>query len=354
MKRFTALLVMTCLLLSGCSLMDGEHLSVTPHELPVSGSQTAILSVSNYGELKAVLESMVQAGTESTVINVAQYNQNLLNNGVKTAVSHLKENYPLGSWAVEEVEYEIGTGGGQPVVSVNISYIHGRSQIRQVQSVEDMEAMEASVETALEECADSLVLLVDAYDRKDLVQMVEDFADAHPNLVMEVPAVAVGVYPNEEAGTRVVEMRFAYQTSRESLRQMQNQVRRMFSSAELYINSDGSESQKFSQLYTFLMERYDYTIGTSITPAYSLLVHGVGNSEAFASVYGAMCRQAGLECQVISGTKNGEAWYWNLVRIDGKWLHVDLLEASTRGGFFCSDREQMEGYVWDYSAYEDA
>ena len=352
MKKIAAMLAAVSLLLSGCGLMSGEHLSVTPHQLPVSGNQTANLSVSDYAQLKTVLEGMVQTGTESTVINVSRYDQALLNDGVKNAVTHLKEYYPLGAWAVESVEYEIGTGGGQPVVSVNISYIHGRSQIRQVRNVPNMMELEGLVAEALEECADSLVLLVDDYDQKDLVQMVEDYADANPNTVMEIPAVAVGVYPNEKPGTRVVELNFAYQTSRESLRQMQNQVRRVFASAELYINSDSTEIQKFSQLYTFLMERYDYTIDTSITPAYSLLVHGVGNSEAFASIYGAMCRQAGLECQVVSGTKNGEAWYWNLIRVDGRWLHVDLLEASAQGAFFCNTNEQMQGYVWDYSAYE--
>ena len=353
MKRFFLVMVTVCLLLSGCSLMDGEHLSVTPHELPLLGSQTTVLSVSDYRGMVEVLESMVRAGTESMVISVAQYNKQLLDSGVRSAINHLKENDPLGSWAVDKVEYEIGTGGGQPVVSVNISYIHGRSKIRQVQSVKSMEELEARVEAALEECADSVVLLVDQYDRKDLIQMVEDYGKTHPNLVMEIPAMSVGIYPDERSGSRVVELRFTYQTSRDSLRKMQNQVKRVFSSAELYINSDSTDSQKYSQLYSFLMERDDYTIGTSITPAYSLLVHGVGDSAAFASVYAAMCRQAGLECQVISGTKNGDAWCWNLIRVDGELRHVDLLEASAQGGFICHESRQMEGYVWDYSAYAD-
>lgn len=354
MKRFGVLLITMCLFFSGCSLMDGEHLSVTPHELPVSVNQTPILSVSDYRELKEVLESMVQTGTESLVLSVAQYNQKLLDNGIKTAANYLKQNYPLGSWAVEDVKFEVGTNGGKSVVLVNISYIHGRSQIRQVRTTSDMKELERKVGEALEDCVDSLVLLVKEYEHKDLVQMVEDYANVHPNLVMENPAVAVGIYPNEKAGTRVVELRFTYQTSRESLRQMQNQVQRVFSSAELYINSDSTDMQKYAQLYTFLMERYDYSLGTSITPAYSLLIHGVGDSEAFASVYGAMCSQTGLECKVISGTKNGEPWYWNLIQVDGSWLHVDLLEANTQGGFVCHESEQMEGYVWDYSAYRES
>lgn len=351
MKRFVVLLAALCLMLSGCGLMDGEYLSVTPHEVPSISGQTISQSASNYGELKAVMEAMVNAGTESTVISVAKFEQNILASSVKTAVEYIQKGYPLGSWAVEKIEYEIGTGGGKPVVSVNISYIHGRSQIRQIQHVPDMAKAEELISEALKDCADSVVMLVEDYQKTDIVQLIEDYAEDNPNAVMEKPAVAVGVYPDERVGQRVMELKFTYQTSRDSLRQMQNQVQRVFASAELYLNSDATDSQKYSQLYTFLMERYDYTIGTSITPAYSLLIHGVGDSEAFATVYRAMCRRAELECDVISGTKNGEPWYWNLICVDGQWLHVDLLESSAEGSFQCYEADQMQNYVWDYSAH---
>ena len=354
MKRFLVLLVVVSMMLSGCGLMDGEYLSVKPHELPSTNGQSISQSASNYQELREILEAMVNAGSESTVISVAKFDQTILDNSVKSAVNHIQRNYPLGSWAVEKVDYEIGTGGGQTVVSVNIGYIHGRSQIRQVQNVQDMTGAEKLISNALKDCGDGVVILVENYQKTDIAQLIEDYAEENPNAIMETPSVAVGVYPDEGIGRRVVELKFTYQTSRDSLRQMQTQVQRVFSSAELYINSDATDVQKYSQLYTFLMERYDYTIGTSITPAYSLLIHGVGNSEAFATVYCAMCRQAELECEVISGTKNGEPWYWNRVFVDDQWLHVDLLEASAQGEFQALESEMMQEYVWDYSAYGDA
>ena len=100
------------------------------------------------------------------------------------------------------------------------------------------------------------------------------------------------------------------------------------------------------------MERFDYTLETSITPAYSLLGHGVGDSKAFATVYAAMCRRADLECLVITGTRDGEPWTWNMVCDDGTYYHLDLL-SSHRGFQELTDNE-MEGYVWDYSAYPEA
>ena len=354
MKRFAILLVVLCLMLCGCGLMDGEYLSVKPHELPSANVQSISQSASNYRELLEILEAMVNAGTESTVISVAKFDQATLDINVKSALNYIQKSYPLGSWAVERMEYEIGTSGGQTVVAVSISYIHGRSQIRQLQKVQNMEEAEGLIADALKECSDGVVMLVEDYRKTDIVQLIEDYAEENPNTIMEMPAVAVGMYPNESGGQRVVELKFTYQTSRDSLRLMQNQVQRVFSSAELYINSDATDSQKYSQLYTFLMERYDYTIGTSITPAYSLLIHGVGNSEAFASVYRAMCLQAGLKCDMISGTKDGEPWYWNLIYVEDQWLHVDLLEASAQGEFQSHESEEMQGYVWDYSAYGDS
>ena len=354
MKRFVVLLATLCLMLCGCGLMDGEYLSVKPHELPSANVQSISQSASSYRELREILEAMVNAGTESTVISVAKFDQTILDTSVKSAVNYIQRSYPLGSWAVENVEYEIGTGGGQSVVSVSISYIHGRSQIRQLQKVLDMDEAESLITGALKECDDSVVILVENYRKTDIVQLIEDYAEENPNSIMEMPAVAAGIYPDGSPGQRVLELKFTYQTSRDTLRQMQNQVQRVFSSAELYINSDATDRQKYAQLYTFLMERYDYAIGTSITPSYSLLIHGVGDSEAFATVYRAMCRQAGLECEMISGTKNGEPWHWNLILVEDQWLHVDLLEASAQGEFRGLASDAMQGYVWDYSAYGDA
>ena len=253
---------------------------------------------------------------------------------------------------MEKIDYEIGSGAGQPAISVNISYIHGRSEIRKIKEAEGMEYAEKLIVEALENYSDSVVVLVDGYEALDVVQSVEDHMKDNPNAVMELPQVAVGIYP-DVGNSRILEVKFTYETSRESLRQMQQQVRRVFASALLYVNSDATDAQKYDQLYTFLMERFDYKVQTSITPSYSLLSHGVGNSEAFATVYAAMCRQAGLDCQVISGTKDGQSWHWNIIRENDVYYHVDLLRCNEIGQFRRFTDADMQGYVWDYSAYGD-
>lgn len=351
-RRIIVLTGLLCLLLCGCSWMEGSYLSITPHQEQNSGIQSKDRTASNYLELRTVLEEMVDSGMESAVINVAQYPQELVEIGIINAVNYAAKRYPLGAWAVDQIIYEIGTGGGQPAISVNISYIHGRSEIRQIKEVSDMSALQRVITNALDNCSGSVVTWVKEYNAMDLIQVVEDYMKENPNVVMEMPQVAVGVYP-DAGSSRIVELKFTYETSRESLRQMQQQVRRVFASAALYVNSDATDAQKYEQLYTFLMERFDYKVETSITPAYSLLSHGVGDCEAFASVYAAMCRQAGLDCQVVSGTKDGHSWHWNMIRENDVYYHVDLLRCNEIGGFRRFNDGDMQGYVWDYSAYEN-
>ena len=119
----------------------------------------------------------------------------------------------------------------------------------------------------------------------------------------------------------------------------------------MFVSGEESPEIRFQKLYAFLMETSEYTFETSITPTYSLLRHSVGDSRAFATVYAAMCRRAGLECSTVTGTRAGEAWYWNIIQDNGNYFHVDLLRCSESGGFHWYTDDQMDGYVWDYSAY---
>ena len=351
MKKLTALALALCLMLTGCSWMDGDYLSVTPHRQSSTATAGQEIEAKDDQELRAALENMVSSGTESGVITVASFQEGQLESSLEAAVRYVKTTYPLGAYAVDDIRYEIGTSGGVAAVAVQISYLHTRTQLQMIEHAADMDQVREMVEKALTSYDTSLVLLVDSYHTTDIQQLVDDFATDNPSAVMETPEVTAQTYPNL-GRVRVLELKFTYQTNRDNLRTMQDQVKRVFQSAALYVSSDAQDSQKLTQLYAFLMERFsNYQIKTSITPAYSLLSHGVGDSEAFATVYAEMCRKAGMDCQVVVGTRDGEPWYWNMVRDNGYYYHVDLLNCRDQGGYLAQTDELMTRYVWDYSAY---
>lgn len=347
--RILYLTVFLCLLLTGCSWFDGSYVHVTPHREQGSSSQGEAVSASNYSQLLSVLEGMVSSGTESGVINVANYDRDMVEVNMTAAVQYVRNRYPVGAYAVEQMEYEVGTNSGKPAIAVNVTYRHSRIEIQRIQKVETMEEAEIIIGEALKAYDAAVVLQVQEFQEMDFSQLVKDFAEEQPESIMETPQVTAGIYGSGTA--RVVELAFTYQNSRDQLRQMQSQVQPVFDSAALYVSGDGSDNQKYSQLYAFLMERFDYKQETSITPAYSLLRHGVGDSRAFAVVYASMCRRAGLECRIVTGTRNGEPWTWNMVRDGALYFHVDLLRSSLSGGFREYTDGEMGGYVWDYSNY---
>lgn len=351
MKRiFTLFLVLSMMFLSGCGAwMNGERLSVTPHENKLQQASGEIFEAETYAQMQVALIDKIEAGSDSMVVSVSAFAEATADKDIQSAVEYVKNSTPIGAYAVKEINYEVGKNRGQLVIAFHMEYRHGIGELARIKSAANMEEATMHITNALGECTDSLVFMVNNYVQTDLVQLVADYGNDNPDKVMEQPQVRVSVYP-DTGDSRIVEIYFTYQTSREELRKMRDQVEAVFTSARLYVRQT-TVKETYSRLYSFLMERNEYTIGTSITPAYSLLHHAVGDSRAFANVYGAMCRREGLDCRVISGTKNGETHFWNMIRYRGEYYHVDLLECSKNGDFKMLKASDMSDYIWDYSAF---
>lgn len=350
MKKCLMIFLCICLMLPGCSWMDGSYVSVTPHVVTRDQESDDSVQISTYSQLRSALTDMVDTGNTHGLFSLIDYPQEQISTDMSMAISYIKWTYPIGAYAVEDIEYEYSSGGMQNVLSVDISYLHGKSEINRIQTVRGISGAQNAIASALRQCSSSLVLQITNYTSTDFAQLTADYAAEHPQTVMETPQVTYAIYPSS-GDVRIVELVFSYQTSRESLRSMQSSVMPIFSSAQLYVSGNAGDYTKYSQLYTFLTERFDYTIETSITPSYSLLCHGVGDSKAFAQIYAAMCRQVGLECQVVSGTRDGVSHFWNIVLNGDIYYHVDLLRSVEEGAYRQKTDAEMQGYVWDYSSY---
>ena len=347
-KKYFLLLICMSLLLTGCGWMDGYYVHISDHQEQNIQIQDKTLTASSYLELQQVIAQMVRSGTSEGLIYLSDYAQGTAESSMYVVTRWLTSKDPVGAYAVDSLEYEIGANSGKPAIAVTINYRHSPTEIQQIRHVKNSNQAEAALGASLESLKPGIVMLVDEYEAVDYIQMVSDYAEAHPQTIMEIPHVAETVYGTGEE--RVVELNFSYRSSRDALKLMRRQVEPVFEAAKLYISEDAPMLQQYAQLYSFLMERFDYRIQSSITPSYSLLHHGVGDSKAFAIVYAAMCRSVNLDCRIINGTRDGSPWTWNLIDLGGHFGHMDLLQSSLAGGFHVLNSEEMQGYVWDYSA----
>ena len=353
MKRAViAYFLALCLLLTGCGMgFEGDYLWQQSHPMPDSAESGQNISASDYASLYDALRQAVEAGLPQVTISVALYDRDAVASDTAHAVTQLRRFNPIAAYAVQDIQWKLGSIGGEQVLVVQLSYSCDQAHIRRIKAVENNEqAMEAIV-SALSGFDSGIVLRIRSYQEADFLQLVADFAAENPHLVMEVPEVSASIYP-ETGKDRVVELKFSYLTSRDILRTMQQQVATVVDAAVDMVSFTQDTRGKYTQMYALLVERIqDYSLETSLTPAYSLLLYGVGDSKAFATVYAAMCRQAGLECLTVVGTFNSEPRYWNIVQIDGVYYHVDLLRSKDEGQFRDMTDEEMEGYVWYFPAY---
>lgn len=354
MKRMCLIVcILSCLLLSGCGFwMEGERVSVEPHQQGNAGSEQEIIKVTTFTQMRNALVMTVENGIQKNVMDVSGFVGGSAHLYADAAVRYTLSSNPMGAYAVESINYETGVKNGVEAIAFTIQYRYDRTQILQIQKTGSMNEVFAAIDQALENMESSVVLRVENYEETDFAAWIADRSIQRPDIVMEYPYVESAVYP-ESGSDRIIALTFTYQNGKDALIKMQQKVQPVFTAAELYVQDAQQVREKYSRLYAFLMERFDYSIEQSITPSYSLLINGVGDANAFACVYAAMCHNAELDCYIVRGSLDGMPHTWNVIRYQGAYYHLDLLYCLEIGDFAPRSASEMAGYVWDADAYPD-
>ena len=350
MKRYIALALLfatLCAMLCGCSLwMNGQFVSVEPHHQEDAIGQMDVSNPTTYMQMRNAVVSWIESGSPSGVMDITDFPSGSVRFCMDTAIRYAMNSNPMGAYSVSSINYEIGQSGERDVVSVKIDYRYDRAHILRIVKADDMDGALESIKEALVNASHVVAVRIPQYTEMDFSQWVTAYAHQNLDVIMEIPSVKTSIYP-EQGVERIVELEFTYNTDRDTLKQMQQEVEHVFTSAELYVKNAPQVRDKYAQLYAFLMERHDYTVESSVTPTYSLLNRGLGDSKTFANVYTIMCRRAGLECYTVTGTRDGKPWTWNMIHFRGVYYHLDLLRCSEMDTFAPQNPYEMEGYMWE-------
>ena len=87
-----------------------------------------------------------------------------------------------------------------------------------------------------------------------------------------------------------------------------------------------SEAKKITKIHDYICNHVDYAYNSKeeqIYTAYGALCTGKAVCQGYAVLFYRLCREAGLSVRIISGTGNGGAHAWNIVRIGSKYYNVD-------------------------------
>lgn len=87
-----------------------------------------------------------------------------------------------------------------------------------------------------------------------------------------------------------------------------------------------SEAKKIIKIHDYICNHVDYAYNSKeeqIYTAYGALCTGKAVCQGYAVLFYRLCKEVGLSVRIISGTGNGGAHAWNIVRIGSKYYNVD-------------------------------
>ena len=127
-----------------------------------------------------------------------------------------------------------------------------------------------------------------------------------------------------------------------------------------------TQFQKVKAINDYIVSNTTYGTKTKASPhsAYALLFEGQAVCQGYALSAYKMLEQAGIETKYVVGFVNGtEAHAWNMVKVDGKWYHLDTtwndplpnrIGASSYDYFLVTDAQLKKDHTWITSNYPAA
>lgn len=346
------------LLLTGCaSLLEREYSSVTPHSaVPTTEEDPSILRADSYQELVNALIYLVSGGMEEGAVRLYTDAEDVVT-FLSDACLEVVQEDPLGAYCVEFIKYTIDPVVTYSEARVEITYRRTREQVASIVQATGVTAIRGELESALTSFAPERVLRV-SYFEEDASYIQELARQAYYNVpacALGMPDLSVSVYPNT-GRQRIVEVLLSYPLERSELETRRAALAETLE--DLARDLAGQPDLPAAAALALLeLGEYDAQGGSA---ANDLFDSGSADSEGLALAYAALCRQLELPCLVAQGTRGEEPHFWDVVRTEEGWRHIDLSAIGQEDGpgrEDGGDREsgplrtdlalQEMGYLWE-------
>lgn len=345
-KMICAVMAALMLLSTGCSsMLNRDYSSVTVHSAtPTAEGDANTMRVQNYQELVNALIYLINQGEESGSIRYSGEEADF-KKLMDEACLEVKQEDPLGAYAVDYIKYSVISIVGSYEADVQITYRRTREQVASIVDATGAAAIRSELSRALSSFDTEVVLRISYFEEDEayIQQLVRQAYLSNPATALDFPDAQVAMYP-ESGQQRIVEVTLTYHQSLQTL--------------ESWRNSLSREAERICQPLTELTikEKLDGITGTlqsmgaysaqGGSTAYDALLGGGGDSQGVALAFSLLCRQVGITCSLVDGQKNGQSHFWNVVQTASGYRHVDL----SRTGSVTYNVDQtmtQQGYVWD-------
>lgn len=335
--------------LSGCTAMlNREYSSSTPHaEYPVSDKSAVLQAENHQGLVNAILYFITEHRDTGIVHLTYAQDEARMDSELEAACREVCEEDPLGSYAVEDIQYVSQRMTAYYEVTVSISYAHSVEEVSAIVPVAGSSAIRQTVSAAMTAFADKCVFRVSYFtgDVLSLRQLVRQTWLDTP-LALDGPKPDITLYPN--SGTsRIVEVALIWPQDAAVLAEQSMRLEQR--ALELLERADLSPEALTPEVLLDILKDAAVYDPEGESTAYAVLVDGSGNALGFAQAFRLLCQLTDLEATVVEGRLNGKNQFWLIVNTPDGYRHLDPTLSQP---VYATDDDFTEaGYTWDTNRY---
>ena len=152
------------------------------------------------------------------------------------------------------------------------------------------------------------------YYKSDVLDVIRDIAKKDDYLTISLKKL---VYERVDGNATV---KVTYLTTKEQEEYVNKELTRIINSI---ITNNMSDFDKIKTINKYIIDRYSYDDSLVSNNVYSALTTGKATCQGYAMTAYKMLNLAGIENRIIVGELGGVAHGWNLVKLNGKWYHLD-------------------------------
>ncbi|EOV9526002.1 MULTISPECIES: transglutaminase domain-containing protein [Bacillus cereus group] len=161
-------------------------------------------------------------------------------------------------------------------------------------------------------------------------------------------------------GNYTFTLHISYRESKEQTQYVKAQAKAIVNTI---IKAGMDEHEKVKAIHDYVVKHVSYDTSYQAYTAYEALANRSAVCQGYTLLTYQLMQQAGIQTRFVTGKGNGQAHAWNLVKIEGKWYHLDTTFDDpvpdkagrvTYSYYNMTDEQMSKDHEWDRSKYPAA
>lgn len=336
---------------------------------PARAANNYDFSVNSYQEYYNVIAQSVLSSKSKVSIKLSNYNPNSYD--FNRVMQQLTHDYPEIIYHYQGAQLQIR--GHYPYQKFRIEDIYFQYKspaIKEVKNIDNYSQFANAIAKAFQSFDSSLVLKINNYQPAvyNLGKTIENILASNPDL--DYGYIGATTQVSNTGNRRIMQISFQYAFAKNQMEYMRNAVNQKSKRIIAAVIKPGmTDYQKELALHNYLINNARYSHNNLLngngpkeeyTP-YGVLIKGIGGCSSYAKAFQKLCNLAGVKCIYVSGMAKGVPHAWDIVKIKGRYYHVDVTwdDPVTSSGrqllrydyFNLPDSKMMKDHQWNRSKY---